>query len=423
MKATINNTLLSQLKPKDKQYDVRDSKLKGFLIRVNPTGKMNYVCEFKRGRRINLGQVGIFTPAQARDRAIEILGDAAKGIDPVLTKKQISVLLLRSFIEKEYEPWVKAQRKTGLKTVSRIKGCFYKSFAEKPLTDITPILIDQWRTQRLKLGRTTETINRDVATFKAALSKAVEWGLINTHPLAKLKLFKADNSAKVRYLNDDEEQCLRMALHQREEEMFAARKRANQWREERSYNLLPLPSREQFIDHIKPMVLLSINTGIRQGELFSLQWQNINFDTKTLTIEGKLAKSGKTRHVPLNNEAFSVLQKWHKTTSNNQLVFPNRDGKKFDNVKKAWANLLKTAEVNNFRWHDMRHHFASRLVMAGVDLNTVRELLGHSDIKMTLRYAHLAPEHKAEAVAKLDKEKNLITHNNKENTCQEKQFI
>lgn len=158
------------------------------------------------------------------------------------------------------------------------------------------------------------------------------------------------------------------------------------------------------------MVLLSINTGIRQGELFSLQWQNINFDTKTLTIEGKLAKSGKTRHVPLNNEAFSVLQKWHKTTSNNQLVFPNRDGKKFDNVKKAWANLLKTAEVNNFRWHDMRHHFASRLVMAGVNLNTVRELLGHSDIKMTLRYAHLAPEHKAEAVAKLDKEKSLITY-------------
>ena len=83
------------------------------------------------------------------------------------------------------------------------------------------------------------------------------------------------------------------------------------------------------------------------------------------------------------------------------LVFPGTKGKRIVDVKTAWAKLLRQAGIESFRWHDMRHDFASRLVMAGVDLNTVRELLGHADLKMTLRYAHLAPEHKANAVEKL----------------------
>lgn len=82
-------------------------------------------------------------------------------------------------------------------------------------------------------------------------------------------------------------------------------------------------------------------------------------------------------------------------------MFPAKDGRPFNNIRKSWVAVLQTAGIKAFRFHDLRHHFASRLVMAGVDLNTVRELLGHADLAMTLRYVHLAPEHKAEAVSRL----------------------
>jgi len=147
------------------------------------------------------------------------------------------------------------------------------------------------------------------------------------------------------------------------------------------------------------MVLLSMNTGLRQGELFNLTWENIHFKQAQLTIGGAQAKSGKTRHIPLNSAALKLLTTWYDQAGDTTgLIFPSKTKHPFNNVRKAWQGALTQADIHHFRWHDLRHHFASKLVMAGVDLNTVRELLGHADIKMTLRYAHLGPEHKAKAV-------------------------
>jgi integrase len=158
--------------------------------------------------------------------------------------------------------------------------------------------------------------------------------------------------------------------------------------------LTPLP---HFGDHLTPAVLITMNTGLRRGELLKLRWSSVDFDRRLLTVEGHNAKSRQTRHVPLNDEATSVLHRWHEQSGGKPRVFDIATG-----FKTSWAKLLKRAAITRFRWHDLRHHFASRLVQRGVPLNTVRDLLGHGTVQMSLRYAHLAPDQRREAVAKLN---------------------
>lgn len=177
-------------------------------------------------------------------------------------------------------------------------------------------------------------------------------------------------------------------------EMQEARESANRWRRARKQE--PLPALPHYGDHLTPAVLLSINTGMRRGELLALRWSAIDTKGNQITIEGSTAKNQQTRYIPLNTEALEVLQHWKEQSPDSERVFPIDTG-----FKTAWAALLERSKITKFRWHDLRHHFASRLVQAGVPLNTVRELLGHGGMAMTLRYAHLAPDQKREAVAKL----------------------
>jgi integrase len=107
----------------------------------------------------------------------------------------------------------------------------------------------------------------------------------------------------------------------------------------------------------------------------------VNVHGRFLTVRGHSAKTGDTRHVPLNDEALETLQRWSKQNLHHERIFPITTS-----FKTAWAALLEEAKIaTRFRWHDLRHHFVSRLVQAGVPLNTVRELLGHGSMAMTIR--------------------------------------
>ena len=251
-------------------------------------------------------------------------------------------------------------------------------------------------------GTKAATCNRRLAALKAALNWGVKREYLESNPLARLeKLPEHDSDVKVRYLTDEERMRLMSALDEREKKMRSGRQSHNRWLAERGQALMPELDGE-FADHLKPMILISLYTGMRQGNLFALRWGDIDFDTKTLRLRAAASKTGKNHDLPMNSKVIAALQAWRrqsKKVAADSLVFPSPvSGKMLNNVKKAWLAVLRDAGIENFRWHDMRHDFASQLVMKGIDLNTVRELMGHSDLKMTLRYAHLAPDNKLRAV-------------------------
>ena len=179
-----------------------------------------------------------------------------------------------------------------------------------------------------------------------------------------------ENNERIRYLTIEEESCL--------------------------FAVLP--------EKYHALVLLALHTGLRKTEQFSLQWRDIDFQQGQIRV--RESKSGKGRVVAMNKTVTELLKQLSKVRLiNNQYVFPGEiSGARRSDLPKYWEDYLKQAGIDNFHWHDLRHTFASRLVMAGVDLYSVKELLGHHDFKMTQRYAHLSPGHLKAAVGVLDVE-------------------
>lgn len=400
MKEKLTAKLLGSLQVTGNEYEVHDTTVGGLFVRVTAAGAKSYVVSWARGRKKTLGRVGILTLDQARTEATQYLAEARAHGEPLAVtqgRKGATLPSLRDFIDDTYMPWFKAHHKGHEKTQHTLSNNFDPIMSQR-LDAITGRDLEQIRTGWMQAGNKASTVNRKMGSISGVFSRAVEWEYIDTHPLTKLKQLKVDSKGVIRYLAADEAKRLRDALDARQDEMRAERESANTWRTDRHREPLPSLLQLPFTDHLKPMVLVSLNTGMRRGELFDLKWSAVNFDTKTITVAGATTKTSDTRHIPMNKETVGVLEAWKKQASESPYVFPGQGGSRFEDVKSAWLKLLERAQIDGFRWHDMRHDFASRLVMAGVPLNTVRDLLGHADIKMTLRYAHLAPGTKAAAV-------------------------
>jgi integrase len=395
VRAIIGAKLLASkaAQPGPKPFEIYDARLSGFILRVQPSGVRSYYARHGRSARTALGKVGVLTPDEARERCQKVLGNVAHGREPLEGIDGTDVLTLGDFVTNTYTAWVRANRpRTAKDTLARLK-LHFGSWNTRPITAIAVADVENWRTDRINDGAKAASVVRDLNSLASVLTRAVKLGKLRENVVRRVDRPRIDKTPKVRYLDKAEEQRLRGALQARDAEIQAARVSANDWRRKRKQE--PMPALPHYGDHLTPAVLVSMNTGLRRGELLGLKWSAVDLKHALLTVEGSSAKSQQTRHLPLNSEAVEVLKRWREQASDDERVFP------VTWLKSAWGALLTRANITKFRWHDLRHHFASKLVQAGVPLNTVRELLGHASMSMTIRYAHLAPDQKREAVSKL----------------------
>lgn len=399
MKAKLTKDYVEKVRPGEAPFEIHDTHLRGLLLRVQPSGVMSYIVTWGRAKRRTLGRHPVMTLAMARAAAMSALSEALTHGAPLAVIEETrqstkTIETFGDFITERYAPHTLATAKAGKATIHCITTQFGYLF-ERQLASISRADFDDFKAKRLNAGTHPSTVNRDLDRIKAALTAAVEWNLLETNPLRGVKRIKRGIEDRVRYLSKAEEKALRKALEARDAKFQTRRASANAWRSKRGKDTLP--AIQGYADHLTPMTLIALNTGLRRGELTQLRWSDINLAGKMLTVRAGYAKSGKARHVPLNSEAVAVLKALQKTSKTSEPLFD------LTCVAKSWGRLMTAAKLEDFRFHDLRHTFASKLVMAGVDLNTVRELLGHGDIAMSLRYAHLAPEHKAAAVEMLVK--------------------
>ncbi|MDA9981526.1 site-specific integrase [Gammaproteobacteria bacterium] len=410
---------LAKLPPPDSLREVRDRGAKLTLRHHPKTSRMILYVELGRGKREKLCDArDVIDPnhalmmGQVQERARVLRGDDAGGRDFKEERGATrAVPTLSTYLDEEkagsYGEWVIENRKDGAATLARLKSCFLDTFGKRKIDTITPDVMDAWRTKRRRTV-IAETINRDTNSIKSALSKAVEWNKFPVSPLQGYKLLQTDRHKRsLRALTDDEVTALRAALKARDQRIRQGRDSGNQWREERGHKQMPGLD-GAFTDALHPAVLISLATGMRRNELFTLTWDKVDLRSKVIHLEGANTKSFLSRDLPLNPEAANTLRQWklQQGRSPSGYVFPSGSGHIAD-LKKSFYKVIDDAGIERetaqgrATWHSLRHTFGTRLGAAGVDPQTLRELMGHANLTTTQRYLQTDAGRKRDAVARL----------------------
>lgn len=333
------------------------------LKHINGKWYIDFTFNKKRIRKF-----GGYTKEQAKSRLRRLKvekEDEKMGFKKPEKKPEI---LFEKFADEFIELYSKQNKKSWKRDEVSLKS-LKPFFLGKTLQEIQSNLLEAYKAKRKadftprKTLVEEATINREIALLKTIFNKAVEWGKIDTNRLIKVKKFK-EKQKDMKILKDEE--AIRLI--------------------------------DSALPHLKPVLIVALNTGMRRGEILSLKWENIDFKNGLIFV--KDSKSA-DREVPINYLVFETLKELPRTS---EFIFYNpKTNSHITDVKNSFRTARNNAKIKGLRFHDLRHTAASRMIQAGVDLVTVSRILGHSSIQMTMRYVHSTTEIMRSAVEKLGK--------------------
>jgi len=265
-------------------------------------------------------------------------------------------------------------------------------FGNVLLQDVTPSLISAYKTKCREKELAPATINHRRTLLRHAFNLAIkEWQWCQKNPVERVSRERVSNS-RDRWLTLEEEKKLL------------------------EYCVLHPTRKDNTIEatyRLQEVVIFALNTGMRQDEILSLRWPNVDLFRKTVFVEK--SKNGEKRTIPMNQKVFELLKGKAKVIPiGHKYVFSSEEGTKIlrRNLMRAYYKVLERAKIEDFKFHDLRHTFATRLAQAGIDLYQISKLLGHKDIKMTQRYAHHCPDSLRSGVEVLDKVITFLSQSN-----------
>ena len=298
----------------------------------------------------------------AEHRLIDRRKEAMEGVVPAPPIKPLAL----EDLKERYLAFVGHQR--GVATKKIHFAHFKRVWGNLPIHTLTVEVLDHYRALRLGEKVGPATINREMATLKHALSKAVEWKLLRKTAREELTAIRKyqESDGRLRYLSGEAE----------------------------AERLL-----QACDDSLRPIVVTALHTGMRKGELLGLTWDAVDMTHGFIRL--KQTKNGKARALPFNETLWSLFGRL-RTRQDIPWVFHDAAGHRWNDIRHPFEAACAGAGLTDFHFHDLRHTFASWLMMRGVPLATLSNLLGHTSPTMTLRYAHLSPKHLTSAVRVLD---------------------
>src|SRR5437868_15428343 len=307
----------------------------------------------------------------ADKRLVDRRKEAHEGLLPAPPIKPLALEDLRQ----RYLSFVGHQR--GVATKHIHFAHFARVWGNPPIHTLTVEVLDHYRAHRIGEQVGPATINREMATLKHALSKAVEWKLLRKTAREELTAIKKyqEPSGRLRYLSGPADADRLLSSCE---------------------------------DSLKPIVLTALHTGMRKEEVLSLTWDAVDMTHGFIRL--KQTKNGTARALPFNETLWSLVSGL-RTSQDIPWVFHGTEGRRYNDIRHPFERACEGAGMTDFHFHDLRHTFASWLIMRGVALATVSNLLGHTSPTMTLRYAHLSPKHLTSAVRVLDPH-SVSSHDN-----------